>query len=227
MKKTKPKTGIILALDTKNKEEAFKVMQACKGHIDMVKINYPLVLTEGISIIGEIKKAFKKPILADFKIADVPFTNNRIAAIAFENGADLILVHGFIGTDALQDLVEIAKERNKGIIVVTELTHEGGLDFTNHFSEDIAKIAKHIGAYGIQAPGTRPERVKKMREMVGKSMCIVSCGIGVQGGKPGSAIAAGADYEIVGRAIHASQNPKKAVEKIAKEIRKAKRRKLG
>lgn len=49
---------------------------------------------------------------------------------------------------------------------------------------------------------------------MGNSLVIISCGIGKQGPIVGSAIAAGADYEIIGRSIY---NP----EKLGKTPREA------
>ena len=47
---------------------------------------------------------------------------------------------------------------------------------------------------------------------------IISCGVGYQGTPYGSAVKAGADFEIIGRAIYNSENPlneaKKAYEAI-------------
>ena len=62
-----------------------------------------------------------------------------------------------------------------------------------------------------------------MRAIVG-DLLILAPGAGAQGGKPADAIAAGADYVIVGRAITESPEPAKAARGIADEIRGAAKR---
>jgi len=208
---------IALALDVKNKKQAFDLLDKIHEHIDIIKFNYPLILTEGIQIISEIKKNYKKTILADFKVADVPVTNNKIAKIAHDSGADGIMVHGFIGVDAICSIKETVPEIK--IFLVTQLTNPGGLEFTSKFTEDFATVAKTLELFGVQAPGTRPEVVKKVRSIIGEKLKIICCGIGKQGGKFGHAIKAGADWEIIGRSIYQDKDPLNKVLKIKRIIK--------
>ncbi|WP_019154784.1 orotidine-5'-phosphate decarboxylase [Robertmurraya massiliosenegalensis] len=207
---------IILALDLPNKKKSFDIMDECHDLIDAIKVNYPLILTEGLSIITELKNRYSLPIIADFKVADVPVTNNRIVKLVKAAGADMIMVHGFIGPDALFEIKKIAGDE-MGVIVVTELTHPGGLEFTRKFSEDFAKMAAFFQCYGIQAPGTRPDQIKHLRRTVGPDLNILCCGIGSQGGSFLNAIEAGADFCIIGRAIYDSDSPRKAVQEFLLE----------
>ena len=69
------------------------------------------------------------------------------------------------------------------------------------------------------APATRPERVTFIKGLVG-DLKVLSPGVGAQGGSAAQAISAGADYVIVGRSIYQADDPKKAAENIASEIRK-------
>lgn len=80
---------IIIALDTENLEQGFRVMDECYDLVDCIKLNYPLVLKEGIGIIGKLKDRYNLPIFCDFKIADVPVTNNKIIKIASDAGGDI------------------------------------------------------------------------------------------------------------------------------------------
>lgn len=210
MKKYHPNSRIIIALDCEDRFHSYKIMESIVDYVDIVKVNYPLVLKEGISIISDLKLKFNKPILADFKISDAPVTNNRIAKIAFENGADFIMVHAIIGTDAIFELKKITNDK-LGIFIVTELTHPGGLQFTRQYSRDAAYLALEMDCLGIQAPGTRPDHIKELRKIVGNEKLIVACGIGAQGGDFKDAIGAGADYAIIGRYIYNSSNPREAI----------------
>ena len=103
------------------------------------------------------------------------------------------------------------------MFVVTEMSHPGGQRFTAPVAEDLAKIAVTTSATGIVASATRPDRVRRLREIVGR-LLILSPGAGAQGGKAADAIAAGADYVIVGRAITESPDPAAAAREIGGEI---------
>ncbi|MBI1286132.1 MAG: orotidine-5'-phosphate decarboxylase [Flavobacteriales bacterium] len=208
-----PKTRIVLALDCETEEECVRVLNSCYEQIDLIKVNYPLILSEGLPIIGRLKKVFGKPIIADFKVADAPVTNNRIVKLVKDAGADSIMVHAIVGTDAIYEIKQIGGGELE-IIVVTELTHPGGLEFTRKYAEEAAKLALEMGCLGIQAPGTRPEQIEKLRQIVGQDMIIVACGVGAQGGQYSEVIKAGADYAIIGRAIYESSNPSLAIESI-------------
>ena len=217
--KLKRKSGIILALDLLVVKSCQDLLDLIYKDVDCVKIGYPLVLSVGINIIKLLKSNYEIPIIADFKVSDIPYISRKIVRITLDAGCDGLLIHGFIGPDGIEACIEEAKE--KMIFIITELTSPGGSVFTQPISEDIARMAKELGAYGIQAPGTRPERIKKLRLIVGNELVIISCGIGAQGPSPGSAIRAGADYEIIGRAIYESQDPTKKMIKIKKLIQEA------
>lgn len=113
----------------------------------------------------------------------------------------------------LRECAEYAQIRDKGIIAFTEFTHRDGF-IDSETADLVALTARRLGLYGIQAPGTKPERITRLRKVAGPDMVIVSCGIGAQGPKAGSAIGAGADFEIVGRAISSAQNPALAAKTI-------------
>jgi|ERR1700722_1115451 orotidine 5'-phosphate decarboxylase subfamily 1 len=209
-----PQSRIMLALDTPDRQSAFRVLGECADIVDCVKLNYPLVLTEGLGIVGDLKKRWDLPVVADFKIADVPVTNNRIAGILRDVGMDGVLAHGFIGSDALLELIEILQPETS-VFVVTELTHPGGLEFTRAHCEDFARLAVTLGADGIQAPGTRPDQIRLLRKTVGPETVVISCGVGAQGGTMQETIAAGADFAIVGRGIYDSPDPRAAAAAFA------------
>ncbi len=215
----RPKSGICFAADLNSFEEVQRILNLIKDHVDCIKINYPLILAEGLRVIDALKSRYGLPIIADLKVADVEVTNNRIVNYAGKAGADAIFVHGFIGTSALYQAKEEAEKWSMGIVLVTQLTNCGGEQFGQVFAEDFAEIASQMALFGIQAPGTRPHMVSRMREIVGPNMKVFSCGIGAQGGAVGSAISAGADFEIIGRKIYADIEPSKAASQIAEVIR--------
>jgi orotidine-5'-phosphate decarboxylase len=184
---------LILALDVKNKRGAIEIAESTSEFIHSIKVNYPIVLSCGLEVIGELSKI--RPVIADFKVADVPHISAEIARLAFDSGAKAIITHGF----------------------VTELSSEGGKEFLMKHAIEIASMAKKLGCHGIVAPATRPERIRELKKAA-RGLKVISPGVGAQGGKISDTIRAGADYVIVGRTIYASENPRKTAEEIYKEI---------
>lgn len=203
-------TGLILALDVMDGKKAVEVAEKTTEWIDLIKVNYPLVLSAGIGVIKKLSK-FKK-VIADFKISDIPYTSSLISRIAFENGAFAVICHGFAGSDTLKAVKDVAGEYGGEIYVVTELSSPGGEEFLQKVSNSIAVLARDIGCDGIIAPATRPERVRELREIVG-DLKIICPGVGVQGGKIED-IKGLAEYIIVGRSICMADNPEREAKKI-------------
>lgn len=208
-------TRLILALDVTNKNAAVTVSKETAEYVDAIKIGYPLVLGAGLGIIKKICEY--APVIADFKVADIPNTNKLICSQAFEAGASAVIVHGFTGHDSLLECVKTAQEYGGGIFVVTEMSHPGAVEFMAPKALELASLAVECKAQGVVAPATRPERVKQIRNIVG-DMTIISPGVGAQGGNAADAIKAGADYVIVGRRIYSSKMPGKEAERLLKEM---------
>ncbi len=207
------KNRILLALDVTSRERAMEVVDAVRGNVDGIKINWPLIMAAGPGIITDL--AAVKPVVCDLKVADIPNTNRLIVEQAMRLGASAVICQGFVGEDSVKACVDASGGQT---FVVTEMSHPGGKQFTAPVADQLAAIAKNAGARGIVAPATRPERIADLRKIVG-DMEIISPGVGAQGGKASDAIAAGADYIIVGRAIYDAEDPAAASARLAEEVR--------
>jgi len=207
-------TRIILALDETDGKRALKVADNVKEHIDAVKINWPLILSAGPEMITKLSKM--TDVICDLKVADIPNTVRLIVEHAVSRGAAAVIVHAFTGEDSLAAAVGAAAGAE--IYAVTEMSHPGGLMFTAKHAEEMASLGIKCGVDGFIAPATRPERIAGIRKMIGTKK-ILSPGVGAQGGSASSAISAGADYVIVGRAIYDSPDPKGVARGIEEDIR--------
>jgi orotidine-5'-phosphate decarboxylase len=210
----KADTRLILALDETDEAKALSVADQVEGMVDAIKINWPLVLSTSPQIITELSR--RAPVICDFKVADIPNTNRLIVEQAVKLGASGVIVQGFVGSDSVKAAVEAANGRD--IYVVTEMSHPGGLEFTQPNAEKLAELAVRCGAAGVIAPATRPERIQQIREIVG-ALKILSPGVGAQGGKASEALGHGADYVIVGRSIYGASQPRQAAKAVVDEIR--------
>jgi len=207
-------TELILALDVRGRSEALSVTRQCAPHIDALKLGYPLILAQGLSFARELA-GFGIPLIADFKVADIPNTNRLIAEQVFACGFSSIICHGFCGSDSVKACINSAHENGGSCYVVAEMSHPGAEEFFHGgTAEKIATMAKILDADGIIAPATRPERVRLLKEIVGKKK-IYSPGIGAQGGTFES-IAGVVDGIIVGRQIYDSPAPGTAASGFAR-----------
>jgi len=209
------KNRIILALDVTSRADAVRVVEAVKDYVDAVKIGWPLILAVGPDIISEIAK--NKDVICDLKIADIPNTNRLIVEQAMKRGASAVIAHGFTGDDSVKACIDAAKGQ---VFVLTEMSHPGAKQFTAPVADKLAALAKSVGARGIVAPATRPERIAELRKIIG-DLEIISPGVGAQGGKASDALKAGADYIIVGRAIYEAPDPEAAAKALADEVKQS------
>ncbi|MBR1369638.1 orotidine 5'-phosphate decarboxylase [Methanocalculus chunghsingensis] len=201
-------SALILALDTTSREEALRIASLTADHLDAIKIGYPLVLGAGLSIAGEIA-ALGVPVIADFKVADIPNTNTLICDQVFAAGCSAVICHAFPGGDSLEACVASAHAHGGECFVVCEMSHPGGAEwFSGGVAERFSGMAVTAGADGIIAPATRPARVAALREIIGTKK-IYSPGVGAQGAAPED-VKALVDGVIVGRAIYGAADPSAA-----------------
>ena len=207
----KKETRLILALDVTSREQALSLAGRLHPYFDAIKIGYPLILAAGLGVVKEI--AGLAPVIADLKVADIPNTNRLICQAAFGAGASGVIAQAFPGKDSLLACAESAAENGADLYVVTEMSHPGAEMFMAPQAEKMARLAVEVGAAGVVAPATRPERIRLIRSIIGERI-IISPGVGAQGGSAGAALEAGADYIIVGRSIYQAEDPEGEAERL-------------
>src|SRR5439155_17258523 len=146
---------LLLALDVPDLIRARLVAQAVRGHVDGIKVNWPLVLSAGISIVPEL--ADLGNVLCDFKIADIPNTSRLIVEQAVRARASGVICHAFAGEDSVRACVDAAGSAD--VFVVTELSHPGGQEFTSKLSEELALFAVRAEEAGVIALVNRPDQI--------------------------------------------------------------------
>jgi orotidine-5'-phosphate decarboxylase len=128
--------------------------------------------------------------------------------------------------------IEGRGDSNLRILAVTVLTSyddtdlaAAGYDFT--VAELVAERAAQAHDIGVDGLVCSAEEAAAVRPIVGPSMVLVTPGIRPAGGDagdqkrvvtPAKAIAAGADYLVIGRPILAAPDPRAAAQAITAEI---------
>jgi orotidine-5'-phosphate decarboxylase len=170
-------------------------------------------------------------VFIDAKLLDIEATVERATAAIARTGAHFLTAH------ALDKKTLDAAVRGRGdsalkLLGVTVLTNLSGADLVqqgiDHPSQEVvlhrAKLAKEAGFDGVIASGHEAASVRKT---AGPDFLIVTPGVRPQGAPaqdqaravtPLKAIAAGADYLVVGRPITRAPNPRAAAEAIVAEI---------
>jgi orotidine-5'-phosphate decarboxylase len=207
-------TELILSLDVLDRQRAYAIAEATAPFIDAIKVGYPLVLATGLSIAKDLAD-LGLPLIADFKVADIPNTNRLICEAVFAAGFDAVIAHGFVGADAARTCVEVAHNHGGEAYIVAEMSHPGATEFFHGgVAERIAALAVTSGADGIIAPATRPDRISELRGIIGNRK-IYSPGVGAQGGDP-DVVARLVDGIIVGRSIYEAEDPAAAAERFSR-----------
>ena len=208
--------GLIFAADIEERQDLLKIIQQVSHYIDAIKLGNVALYQNGWSIISEIKKITNIPIIADLKLMDIPEVAQKLTKAAINAGADGLMVCGITGGDTILDCRLLTD--NKMLFVFTQFTNKTGL-ISKEMADEYIDLAMAIKCDGIQVPGTKPERIKEVKGKIGNKLIIISCGVGAQGPLYGSAIAAGADYEIIGRTIYHSKTPEIEAQRARDDIR--------
>ena len=180
-----------------------------------VKVGLPLLLRWGLQAVKELCETFCGTLylLCDFKLADIPPVVAEELKLIGELGFDGAIVHLFQG--GIKS-VSTGGSRPE-LFGLVAMTHPESKLLDAHFKE-LMREALEAGLEGLVIPATKPEIVKAARKAA-PDATLLAPGVGAQGPLPGSALEAGADFEIVGRLIVASSDPRS----VARAVRDAQR----
>lgn len=227
-----PRERLIVALDLPDVRAAQSLIEKLGDAVQFYKIGYQLAYAGGLPLISELSKSGKR-VFADLKLHDIGNTVSRGVESIAKSGATFLTVHAYPQT--MKAAVEGRAGSSLKIFGVTVLTsyddddlHAAGYRFG--VSELVQARASQAHALGVDGLVCSAEEVADVRETVGMQMVLVTPGIRPAGSEAGDqkrvmtpeeAIAAGADYLVVGRPITAAKDPKNAAESIVASIEEA------
>ena len=227
-----PRDRLIVALDLSSVEAAQAMVAKLGDAVSFYKIGYQLAFAGGIAFAHTLTGAGKR-IFLDLKLHDIGNTVAQGVKSVAKSGASFLTVHAYPQT--MKAAVD-ARDGDLRILAVTVLTSyddadlaAAGYDFT--VPELVAERAAQARDIGVDGVVCSAEEAAKIRTIVGTKLALVTPGIrpaGAEAGDqkrimtPAAAIAAGADYLVVGRPILAAPDPKAAAQAIVAEIARAK-----
>ncbi len=218
---------IVVALDPPPNVDAerwcFNIVSKLVGgpRLAGFKIGLPAIIDRGLAWIPRVFEGFDGLLVADLKLADVAPIMEIVLERLRSAGFNTVIVHAFIGREGgLREVAEWCRRNGINLVAVVSMSHPGSRDFIDKHTREMVEMCRELGVWGFVAPATRPEMIRLVRSLAPEAK-ILSPGIGAQGARPGDALRAGATYEIVGRAITRSPDPRRALEEIAKEQEEA------
>jgi orotidine-5'-phosphate decarboxylase len=223
---------LILPLDFPDVASAEAMVERLGDSVSFYKIGYQLGYAGGLPMIGRLVAAGKK-VFADFKLHDIGNTVARGVESMVKSGATFLTVHAYPQT--MKAAVEGRAGSNLKILAVTVLTSydDGDLHAAGYrlgVTDLVEARAQQAQVLGIDGIVCSPEEAASLRKIVGHQMHLVTPGIRPAGSAtddqkrimtPARAIAAGADYLVVGRPITGAADPRAAAEAVVAEIAQA------
>jgi orotidine-5'-phosphate decarboxylase len=227
-----PRDRLIVALDLPDVAAAEAMITRLGDSVTFYKIGYQLAYAGGLPLVRRLADAGSKVFL-DLKLHDIGNTVGRGVESVAALGATFLTVHAYPQT--MQAAVEACRGSDLKILAVTVLTsyddgdlHAAGYRFgVSDLVEARARQAKALGVDGLVCS---PEEAASLRKAVGHQIDLVTPGVRPAGSAsgdqkrimtPARAIAAGADYLVVGRPVMQAADPRAAAEAIQAEIGQA------
>ena len=234
------KDHIIFPLDVATIDAAKKYIELLAERVGLFKVGLELFIRCGPEIIDFIHSQTAARVFLDLKLHDIPATVGR----AMSRVADLGVAFATVHVGETRRMLEAAVEGSGGkvgILGVTVLTSVSVKDletagYRSDFYDNLphlvlkrAQQAREAGCAGVICSGHEAGQIK---ERFGKDFLAVTPGIRPAWTvntkedqrritTPAQAIAAGADYLVIGRPIRDAEDPRQAAAKIAEEIEDA------
>jgi orotidine-5'-phosphate decarboxylase len=229
--KIAPRDRLIVALDLPSVEAAEAMIGKLGDAVTFYKIGYQLAYAGGLPLVQRLAGSGKKVFL-DLKMHDIGNTIARGVENVAKMGATFLTVHAYPQT--MKAAVE-ARGPNLKILAVTVLTSydDGDLHAAGYrlnVSDLVEARAQQAQVLGVDGIVCSAEEAAHMHKIVGHQMHLVTPGIRPAGSAagdqkrimtPGRAIAAGADYLVVGRPVVEAADPKAVAEAIHEEIKQS------
>jgi len=223
---------IIVAVDLPRVADAVSLVERLQGVVDFFKVGLQLLLAPGNEAFVRSLLQTGRRVFLDYKFHDIPETVKQAVARATDLGATLVTVHATpqVMKAAVEGRGSATYPRILGVTVLTSLSAVD-LKAMGHGQSPEALVemrtrqALDAGCDGVVASGHEAASIRRLAGA--RPFLIVTPGIRpVSAGAddqqrvmtPAKAIAAGADYLVIGRPITGAPDPAVAAGAIADEI---------
>jgi orotidine-5'-phosphate decarboxylase len=226
-----PRDRLIVALDVASVARAEAVIDRLGDAVTFYKIGYQLAFAGGLQLAEELARRGKQVFL-DLKLHDIGNTVAKGVESVAHIGAAFLTVHGYPQT---MRAAVTARPVGLRILAVTVLTSYDAGDLSEAgYAATVADLvlrrAKQAYEIGVDGIVCSAEEASALRPHIKPPMVLVTPGIrpaGAAGGDqkrimtPTAAIAAGADYLVMGRPILDAPDARAMASAIVAEITSA------
>lgn len=236
------KDRLIVALDVDDIKNAEHLMNKMQGVVSHYKLGAQLLTSAGPDAVMHVRRR-GFGVFYDAKFHDIPNTVAGAVGNACRIGATIVNVHATGGKMMMRAAAEAAQEVAKkmrqpktlvlGVTILTSMTQkivEEELFIKRKIQTHVVHLAKLAKAAGLDGVVASPKEITAIRKACGPAFIILTPGIRPKGSElgdqkrtmtPGEALAAGADYIVVGRPILQAPDPLRVVRSIYSEMEEA------
>lgn len=225
---------IIAALDVPNLDRAVGLAQKLRGVVSTVKIGSELFTSVGPEVVRQLRGS-GLGVFLDLKFHDIPNTVKSSVAAATRLNVQMLTVHCSGGSEMLKAAEDSAQETARtlgvepplvlGVTVLTSMDRQAlaGIGVASSVEAHVERLAKQAVEAGLRGLVCSPLELSLLRKALPSHVKLVAPGIRGAGDQAGDqkrtmsardAIAAGADWLVIGRPICAAPDPRAAAEQI-------------
>jgi len=225
---------IIAALDVPSKEAALKLAEEVTPAVGGFKIGSELFTSAGPDIVKTIRVTGASVFL-DLKFHDIPNTVAKAVASATRLDVQMLTIHTSGGLEMMRAAEAAAQQVASqaglnaplvlGVTVLTSFTNEtlAEIGCEPDTEKHVLRLAQLAVKSGLRGLVCSPLEISALRKVLPAQIQLVTPGIRTGAEKaddqkrtltPKEAIAAGANWLVIGRPIYAAGNPRAAAEKI-------------
>jgi orotidine-5'-phosphate decarboxylase len=220
---------VIIALDFDNAAQARTLINQLGDSVDFYKIGMELYAAEGMPFVREVVDRGKNVFL-DLKLYDISETVKRAVKVVSKSGVRFLTVHG--SDSILKAAVEGRGASDLKLLAVTVLTSFtqkdlSDLGYETTVADLVALRTRAAVALGVDGIVCSALEAARVRSIAGPKMVLVNPGVRSKGAAagdqkriatPSEALAAGADYVVIGRQVTRAADPRGEVDRIFDEI---------
>ncbi|HEU4712391.1 MAG TPA: orotidine-5'-phosphate decarboxylase [Pyrinomonadaceae bacterium] len=232
------KDKLIVALDVDSAERAVELVNELRDVAGMFKIGSTLFTAVGPQIVKQIIGSGSRVFL-DLKFHDIPHQVAGAARSAAELGVSLFTIHASGGSEMMKraaDAVAEVAERNgtprSRVLAISVLTSVdeailSEIGVAGSPAESVLRLVKLAESSGVDGVVASPQEVASIRSNVANpEFLVVTPGIRPATAEddqrrvatPAAALAAGADYLVIGRPITGAPDPAAAARAILDDM---------
>jgi orotidine-5'-phosphate decarboxylase len=224
---------VIVALDFADLGPARELVRRVDPSLCRLKVGKEMYTRYGPHFVGELTKA-GFDVFLDLKFHDIPTTVAAACAAAADLGVWMVNVHASGGRKMMEAARErVARSSHRPLLIaVTVLTSLSQADieevgFTGSPEANALRLAALTKAAGLDGVVCSPREAAAIRGAVGPGFLLVTPGVRPASASlddqqrvmtPADAVAAGADYLVIGRPVTQSPDPVGVLRDLAAQL---------